>query len=247
MEENFKILIVEDDEINITLIKHFLNKFCQNNIDVDEAKNSKEFISKFLSFQPDILLLDIDLGEEKNTLEILNEFEEINSEIIIVSSHKDFALKAINTYHVAGYVVKPYSITELSNAIHTAKKRVIEKRSLDQKFENSKHQILGVSTSSTSIDLIDIKDILYLEAEGKYTVFHMLKGDTKVTSKNVGFYEKILPKHLFYRIHHKFIVNLKKVTTVNRADGNYCVLQNGKSLSIATRRVEQLRKLLYVK
>lgn len=246
MAETFKILIVEDDEINITLLKHFLSKYCQNCVVVGEARNSIEFIELFLSLKPDILLLDIDLGEEKNSLEILNEFDEIKSQIIIVSSHKDFALKAINKYHVVGYILKPFNITDLSNAMDIAKKNIIQSKALDKRKATNKGNIIGIPTS-TSIDLVDIRDILYLEAEGKYTVFHMAKGESKVTSKNIGFYEKILPKHLFYRIHHKFIVNLKKVTTINRADGNYCVLNNGKSLSIATRRAEQLRKLLCVK
>ena len=248
MEDKFKVLIVEDDEVNITLLKLLIAKYCENIVIVGEARNSSQFIDKILSLKPDILLLDIDLGEQKNTLEILNEIGEVNCQIIITSSHKNYALKAINQYHVAGYIVKPIDPTKLTKAICSAKKTLIQERKIKDRTNTSEiaQSIIGIPTA-TSIDLIDIKDILYLEADGKYTVFHLVKEQSKIVSKNIGYYEKILPRQLFFRIHHKYIVNLKKVTTISRSDGNYCLLNNGKSLSIANRRREDLRKLLHIK
>ena len=248
MAEKFKTLIVEDDVVNVELLTLLLNKYCHNIDIIGSAKSSIDFIDMLLRLKPDILLLDIDLGEEKNTLEILNELGEINCQIIITSSHKEYALKAINQYHVAGYIVKPINVTSLTKAIHAAENSVLQKRAL-QKNSNEieiTQNIIGIPTA-TSIDLIDIENILYLEADGKYTVFHMVKGAQKIVSKNIGFYEKLLPNHFFFRIHHKYIVNLKKVTTISRSDGNYCMLSNGKSLSIANRRRDKLRKLLHIK
>ena len=94
---------------------------------------------------------------------------------------------------------------------------------------------------------LNTSEILYLEADGKYTVFYMSDNTKKVVSKNIGEYEKTLPDSIFFRIHHKYIVNLKKVLKINRSDGNYCQLLNGKTLSIAKRRQEELRKFLNLK
>lgn len=248
MDKKIRTLIVEDDEVNITLLKLLIKKYCQDISIVGEAKNSSEFIDMLLRLKPEILLLDIDLGEQKNTLEILNDIGEINCQIIITSSHKNYALKAINQYHVAAYIIKPIKITNLTKAICSAKKNIIKERTLLNNLESPEiaQNIIGIPTS-TSIDLIDIKDIMFLEADGKYTVFHLKDNKTKVVSKNIGYYEKLLPPHLFFRIHHKYIVNLKKVSTISRSDGNYCLLNNGKSLSIANRRREGLRKLLHIK
>lgn len=248
MIEKFNTLIVEDDEVNIELLTLLLNKYCHNISLIGAAKKTTEFVDMFLRLQPDILLLDIDLGEERNSLDVLNELGEIDCQIIITSSHEEYALKAINQYHVAGYIIKPINVTSLTNAIHTAEQNILLKRALEKNDNNNKftQNIIGIPTE-TSIYLIDIKDILYLEADGKYTVFYLNKGLIKIVSKNIGYYEKILPSYLFFRIHHKYIVNLKKVTTISRSDGNYCVLNNGKSLSIANRRKDKLRKLLHIK
>ncbi len=248
MPIKFKTLIVEDDEINVRLLTLLLAKYFENIEVVGVAKNSLEFTDKYLALKPDILLLDIDLGEQKNTLEILHDIGDFDCEIVITSSHKNYAIKAINEYHVSSYIVKPITINSLNKAIKTCEKKLFEKRILQNTTTetNFATDIIGVPTP-TSIDIIEIKDILYLEADGKYTVFHLLDGHSKVGSKNIGYYENFLPQNLFFRIHHKFIVNIKAITKIIRSDGNYCLLKNGKSLSVANRRIENLRKFLQLK
>lgn len=98
-----------------------------------------------------------------------------------------------------------------------------------------------------SIEFVETKNILYLEADGNYTIFHLVHSITKVVSKNIGEYEKILPTNFFFRIHHKYITNFKKVTLISKSDGYYCELTNGKTLPVAKRRQEELRKFLKLK
>lgn len=245
MSEVFKTLIVDDDPTNVNLLQILLDKYCPNIEVVGQANNTKEFIDLLLRLQPEIILLDIDLGEEKNTLEILKEVYTKDIEIIITSSYSEYAIKAINQLHVSSYILKPINSVELTTAITLAEKKIQEKRK-QFNFENSSicaEKIIGIPTTK-NIEILEIKDILYLEADGKYTVFHLVNGVTKIVSKNLGCYEDILPKNLFFRIHHKYIVSIKKIINISRSDGNYCQLMNGKSLSIAKRRHEELRKYL---
>jgi two-component system LytT family response regulator len=248
MTEKFKALIVEDDEVNIKLLTLLLNKYCESIDIIGEAKNSLEFIDKLLALKPDILFLDIDIGEQKNTLEILKDLGELDCEIIIISSHKEYALKAINQYHVSNYILKPVKIMGLVKAVTDTVKKVAQKRAYATASNNNSmvKGIIGLPTATT-IDLIAIDDVLYLEADGKYTIFYMTIGPSKIVSKNIGYYESFLPKHLFFRIHHKYIVNLTKATTIKRSEGTYCILKNGVSLSVANRRIERLRKFLHLK
>lgn len=244
----YKALIVDDDLANINLIDILLKKYCPNIDVIGKAQNSVDFIDLLLTKQPDILLLDIDLGEAQNSLEILEEIDTTNFEIIIISSHEDYGIKAINEYHVSDYIIKPINAICLSKAIIRAEKTIDQKRSFLQKVKessNSEKKIIGIPTAST-IDIIEIDNILYLEADGKYTVFNLCNDVKKISSRNIGTYEKILPSNIFFRIHHKFIVNTSKIVNINRSDGNYCILTNGKTLSIAKRRAEDLRKYLQI-
>ena len=247
MKDTYSAFIIEDDSVNIRLLTILLEKYCPNIEIVGEARNTVEFTDLILTKQADILLLDIDLGEERNTLEILNDVDTLESEIIIISSHEEYALKAINQHQVSGYLIKPINSLNLTNAIHKAIAAIKHKKELlSNTSKTISEKILALPTA-TSIEFIEIENILYLEADGKYTVFYLEDGTSKVVSKNIGSYEKLLPEKLFFRIHHKYIINIKKLSVINRSDGNYCQLTNGKSLSIAKRRQEELRRFLNLK
>mgnify|MGYP000844136760 FL=1 len=248
MEEKYTALIVEDDVVNSELLILLLDKFCKNIEVVGVAKNSKEFVDSLLNLAPDILLLDIDLGEEKNTLDILNEIGKLDCEIIITTSYEDYAIKTINEYHVSGYILKPVKQLNIIKSIATAVAKILQKRALLYKEKTNilTNKILAIPTI-TSIEFLETTNIVYLEADGKYTVFYLEDGTNRVVSKNIGEYEKHLPKDLFFRIHHKYVVNIKKVKLINKSDGNYCQLITGKTLSIAKRRQDELRKFLNLK
>jgi two-component system LytT family response regulator len=98
-----------------------------------------------------------------------------------------------------------------------------------------------------TIELIEVNKIRYLEADGKYTTFYLLDNNIKVASKNIGFYEDKLPTDFFFRIHYKFIVNFNEVSSIRTSDGNYCTLNDNKSLSISKSKLELLWKFLNLK
>jgi len=243
--ERIKTLIVEDDGLNIALLQKLIETYCPELDVIATAKNSDEFIDVLFSEAPDLILLDIHLGEQKSSLEILSEINDLQSEIIIISADESQAMKAINQYHVAGYILKPINIIQLKSVIETALEH-IDLKSVARKSESfHSESVIAVSTLK-SIEFLEMKDILYLEADGKYTVFHLLDREIRVVSKNIGEYEKILPSQFFFRIHHKYIVNIQKVVTINRSEGIYCYLINGESLSISKRRQDTLKKFLNV-
>ena len=79
---------------------------------------------------------------------------------------------------------------------------------------------------------VDINSILYLEAQGDRTEFHITGSSSIVSSKNIGFFEPVLAGSLFVRIHDKYIINLTKVTKYYK--GNTAVSSTGKGLPVST-------------
>jgi two-component system LytT family response regulator len=243
MSDKIKALIVEDDKVNITILKILLDKYCPEIEVIAEAETSEVFIDLLFDKNPDLLFLDIHLGEEKNSLEILAETEGLNCEIIIISGDETYAIEAINKYKVAGYISKPIKLIDLKKVIlHAINK--IELRKVEERQPKKLTDKLIAVSDTKNIEFISIDDILYLEADGKYTVFYLVDGKTKIVSKNIGEYEKSLPNYIFFRVHHKYIINIQKVESINKSDGTYCYLTNGKSIPIAKRRQEALRNFL---
>ena len=77
--------------------------------------------------------------------------------------------------------------------------------------------------------------------------FFLKMEKTIVSSKNLGGYEKILKNKSFFRIHHRYLVNLEKVIKIDKAGGNYCILGKEKSLPVAKRKQELLIRYLKIK
>ena len=244
MKQRVKTLILEKDALTIDLLKDIIDQYFPEIEIIGEARNTEQCINLLLKEQPDLILLDIHLDEKENALDLLTNFKDLDSEIIILSINELHAVKAINEYRISGYMVKPINTIEFKRLINKAVKNILNKKIVENNTTTGLSEKQIAISTIKSIELLNINDIIYLEADGKYTVFYLINGKEKVVSKNLGEYEKMLPSTYFFRIHHKYIVNLRKVASINKADGNYCHLKDGKSLSIAKRRQEPLRKFL---
>lgn len=54
-------------------------------------------------------------------------------------------------------------------------------------------------------------DILYLKGDSNYTEVHYRDGNKHVISKTLKVIEDKLPKNLFYRIHHSYVINISHI------------------------------------
>jgi two-component system, LytTR family, response regulator len=95
-------------------------------------------------------------------------------------------------------------------------------------------------------DFISIHDILYCKAEGAYTNI-ILSNKKLLLSRSLGETMQMLPVHLFERVHHSLLVNIKRIASYSKADGCYILMDNGDQLSVSRTRKEQLLTRLGVK
>ncbi|WP_017293757.1 PAS domain S-box protein [Geminocystis herdmanii] len=79
----YKILIVEDNRVNITLATVMINKLLPQ-ITIIQAKNGQEAIEKYQQFNPDIILMDIQMPVMSG-YEATEKIREINKNIPIIA------------------------------------------------------------------------------------------------------------------------------------------------------------------
>ena len=244
----YTALLVDDDVQNIKLLKLLLNKFCKDVKIVSKKSNVEDAIEAYYTFKPDIIFLDIHLGDSNcSSFSILERINNIESEIIFVTSYDQFALKALNC-NATAYILKPVTNNELINAVNKAikncdNKRILHSKKAETTNTNGFAKLIAIPSPNV-IELIRTEDIVYLEADNRYTVFHMADGSVKIASKNLGKYEKILNPTLFFRIHHRYIINLNMTININKSAGNYCEMLNKKALPIARRKQDKLAQFL---
>jgi two-component system LytT family response regulator len=236
----YKAYIVDDESDNISLLKYFLKKYCLNIEIIGESETFDDSINDLNILKPQILFLDINL-KDKNGFDILDVIVASETEIIFVTAHQEFALKAFK-YSAIDYVLKPILIDDLIIAVNKAIIRIEEKIVFDNQTTNnlisSKNNSSTVLTI-TSLDKIEIvkkTEILFCKSDGRYTTLFLNNKPEILACKNLGEFETQLKEEFFYRIHNSYIVNINYVKNINKKAGFYCEMVTGEFLPIAKRR-----------
>ena len=256
--KTYKTLIIHNQSSETSVIKQFILNHCKYIEIVKITSDIFDGIETFLETSPDILLINIDKASEDIVFTTLDNLPKNSCEIIFISASKDFGVKAIQ-YNAVGYLIPPITLTDFKLCLAKAVINIQKRQLLDTKFQvpsptasqngtiTSYPNHIAISNNKY-IDIIHTHDIVYAEAQHRYTIFHLLKKDISLTvSKNLGYYEDILDPKMFFRIHNKYIINISMVRKITKTDGLYCKLSNNKSLPISKRRQEALFKSLYLR
>ena len=145
--KNTLILVVEDNEINQSLIKHLFNNW---QLEFDLANNGKEAIAKLRRKKYDLILMDIQMPEMDGytaTQEIRNELK-LNTPIIAMTAH---ALAGERekclSYGMDEYISKPIRNEQLHKLIarFTQKPELISlQKALLHKSENGQFKFINL-------------------------------------------------------------------------------------------------------
>ena len=110
-----KILIIDDDKVNLTVIK----KFLENDFEVMGITESILALNTYKSFQPDIIITDIDMPVIDG-LELSKKIRDIdkNVKIIVLTGHEkmDYILSAVEL-NLTKYLIKPVSSETINDAV----------------------------------------------------------------------------------------------------------------------------------
>ena len=245
----YKTLLIDDNPEHINLLKSTINLYIPLLDVVAEASDVQTGIQEYLKTQPEILLLDVNL-ENDTIFSFIDELKTTSTEIILISSHNHYGVTAVN-YNVTGYVMKPIKVQKLKKAIQKAIFNIERKTSQNNFSFSKQNEITHSSIISIpgiqDVALISSEEIEYLEADGKYTVVHLSNQTKKVSSKNIGEYESFVNPKLFYRVHHRYLVNISKIIRIHKSGKPVCELANKVLVPIAKRRLESLYQFLNVK
>lgn len=211
-----RILIVEDEIIVANDIEFNLNKLNFEVVGIASCKTETE--NFLLSFKVDLILMDIMLKNDESGIELA---EFINSRfslpVIFLSAYTDLATveraKYTNSY---GYIVKPFKSIDLRIQITLAiykHEQFLLSSSLSNKFsiELEKNEIFV--KSNNKLIKINKEDINYIEALKDYVLLFTVqkKYIIHTTMKDI---EAKLGPSMFIRIHRSYIVNIKKIESI---------------------------------
>jgi two-component system, LytTR family, response regulator len=234
-------IIVDDEPKNVRILNKLLTDYCPDVKIIGSAGDANTAFQLIQELKPELVFLDIEMPNG-NAFDLLDKLETIAFEIIFITAFENYSLKAFK-YSALDYLLKPVSIEELQNAVSKAKDNAksrninLQVKSLIQNLNNSNGGMQKVAVHTVDgLEFVKAEDIVRLEAQGSYTVFHLIDRSTILASKNIKDYEDILVGDIFFRIHNSHIINLNAIKKYHKGRGGYVIMEDDTMIEVATRR-----------
>jgi two-component system, LytTR family, response regulator len=242
-------IIIDDEKNSRNALRQKLSNHCPEVMIIAECENAESGIENIEAKKPDIVFLDVEMPR-MNGFTMLQQLKNKNFEVIFITAYDHYAIKAIK-FSALDYLVKPVEVEDLKEAVERAVQKIQQptgntrvelllQNLLEQK---TTHQRIAIA-SMEGLQFLITDDIIYLEANSNYTIFH-LTGSRKITAaKTLKDFEELLPSSIFIRIHHSYLVNKNGVERYIKGDGGQVVMKNGVTLDVARRKKEEFMKAI---
>ncbi len=201
-----KCIIIDDEPLAIDLLKSYVLKTSYLEL-VGTFNSALSAISTINERQIDILFLDINMPQI-NGLEFSKTIH-ASTRIIFTTAYDQYAVEGFRV-NALDYLLKPINYTDFLQATNKALEWF--------KLANISHSTTSIFIKSGyRMEKIDFDNILYIENQKDYVKFHLENQKEPISSlMSMQSLEEKLPSNLFMRVHRSFIVNLKKIKTIER-------------------------------
>lgn len=184
----------------------------------------------------DLIFVDINMPDI-NGIDFVKSLSK-NVKIVFITAHSEFAYEGFQL-DAADYLLKPISFTDFLKSANKVNERYfLQNSSLPEIHQNRDYLFIK---SEYRVIRIKFKDIKYVESKREYVKIY-LEGSEPITSlMSIKKLEETLPDNLFMRVHRSFIVNLDKITVVER---NRIIFDNKVYIPISENYGEKFQKYM---
>lgn len=241
-----RALLVDDEIRNLESLEFLLLHDCQGIAVVGKAQGAGEARDFLQANRVDVMFLDISMPGEDG-FQLLQSLQAHDMKVVFVTASDAFALKAIKASAV-DYLLKPVRIDDLQNAVGKVRRSLDNPMAAEQNELLLRHFLEGFGRKGPiqkiavpqmgGMKFIALDDIVSLQADSNYTIFHLKDMQKMVVSKTLKDFEELLDAHRFVRIHKSYIINLDYVAEYSTVDGGYAKMSDGNQWSISRRQLE---------
>lgn len=243
MKDVISVLVVDDDRATVEMIRMALES---DGMRVYAAFDGGEAICVLERETVDVIVLDILMPRVDGWMALMQiRGNAATADVpVIVLTAKDQDLAKILAFKqgVQQYVTKPFNVIELSARIESlvvGRRRLVGERS---RVADADFRKLAVRKGGRTV-LLSIDDIVYLSARNKSTYAHTYENQYLV-DLTFGELEEKLGNEAFARVHRSYLVNLNKITEIQRVNGTYVVIaadRDETAIPVARRQVRAFR------
>ena len=238
-----KCLVVDDDPFIWQTFKDLFEDHVTGAEILGFASSGSEGINAIKQLKPELVFLDVQLADMTG-FEMLEKISPIDFQVIFVTAHSDYAIKAIR-FNALDYLVKPIDPEELKHALERfnasvdrqASREHVAQALINLKTKKVEDQTLILQTQSGEEHLV-LKDIKRIEGERNYSYIHLANQTKKLSSKTLAYFEEILSDKGFFRCHRSYLVNRLFISRISQ---DMFVLKDGINIPISRRKKSEAK------
>jgi two-component system, LytTR family, response regulator LytT len=205
-----RCIAIDDEPLALTQIAGYINKTPFLEL-VGQYASALQAIGVMGNTSIDLMFVDINMPD-LNGLDFVRTLES-PPKIVFVTAYSEYALEGFRV-DALDYLLKPISYVDFLKSANKAKswfdnqpQKSVELRSdKDFLFIKSDYKVLRINFS----------DIIYIEGMSEYIKIHLANSKPVMTLLSMKFIEEQLPTDRFMRVHRSYIVNLSKISVIER-------------------------------
>lgn len=159
----------------------------------------------------DLIFVDINMPDI-NGIDFVKSLSK-NVKIVFITAHSEFAYEGFQL-DAADYLLKPISFTDFLKSANKVNERYFQQNSSLPEIQQNRDYLF--IKSEYRVIRINFKDIKYIESKREYVKIFLEGSEPITTLMSIKKLEETLPGNMFMRVHRSFIVNLDKITVVER-------------------------------
>jgi two-component system, LytTR family, response regulator len=209
-----KTIVVDDEQFSREALIKCINDYCPEIEVVAECCSVDTAFKAINEYKPGLVFLDIEMPKGSG-FDLLEMFNPPYFKVIFVTAYSTYAVQAFRCSAI-DYLLKPVRVEELTDAVA----KVIESNApVSQQISvllenlnarNQTNKKLAIFHTK-GFDIIKTEEIILCEADGYCTKFYLFGEKQACSTHLIKYYEEILPKNQFMRVHNSFIVNIDHV------------------------------------
>ena len=206
-----KCLALDDEPLALEKMSNYIKKtpflelvgLCRSGFE------AMEYLSKF---KIDLIFADINMPDI-NGLDFAKTLND-GPRVIFTTAFSEYAFEGFKVDAI-DYLLKPIGYNEFLKAANKARNYFETILNRTGKSENNKEYLFV--KSDYKILRISLDDIIYIEGMREYVRIHLINGKSVMPLISLHVLEDQLPSDKFMRVHRSFIVNLRKISTIDHS------------------------------
>lgn len=174
----YSIVAVDDELVSLNRIERLLKK--QKNVNsIDTFLSVSKALEHISKNNINLVFLDIEMPEI-NGIELAAKITEIDSniDIVFVTAHEQFALKAFNVY-ASGYLLKPISLEDIEKVLNIIEKR--HNKILKYKDKKNKLFVSSFGNICCTTDLAKTNKVKWRTQKCEELILYLIQSKTPVS------------------------------------------------------------------